>query len=47
MDCPLMYMIAIYTHNLLNTVRHHREKIHTISARDMHRKERVIYEKAT
>jgi hypothetical protein len=29
------------------TVRHHGEKIRVISARDMHRKERVIYEKAT
>jgi uncharacterized DUF497 family protein len=29
------------------TVRHNREKIRVISARDMHRKERVIYEKAT
>jgi len=29
------------------TVRHNGEKIRVISARDMHRKERVIYEKAT
>ena len=29
------------------TVRHKGEKIRVISARDMHRKERVIYEKAT
>jgi uncharacterized DUF497 family protein len=29
------------------TVCHNREKIRVISARDMHRKERVIYEKAT
>jgi uncharacterized DUF497 family protein len=29
------------------TVRHNREKVRVISARDMHRKERVIYEKAT
>lgn len=29
------------------TVRHHQEKLRVISARDMHRKERVIYEKAT
>jgi uncharacterized DUF497 family protein len=29
------------------TVRHHGEKVRVISARDMHRKERVIYEKAT
>ena len=29
------------------TVRHEGEKIRVISARDMHRKERVIYEKAT
>jgi uncharacterized DUF497 family protein len=29
------------------TVRHNRENIRVISARDMHRKERVIYEKAT
>jgi uncharacterized DUF497 family protein len=29
------------------TVRHDGEKIRVISARDMHRKERVIYEKAT
>jgi len=29
------------------TVRHHGEKIRIISARDMHRKERTIYEKAT
>ena len=29
------------------TVRHNGEKIRIISARDMHRKERVIYEKAT
>jgi uncharacterized DUF497 family protein len=28
-------------------VRHHQEKLRVISARDMHRKERVIYEKAT
>jgi len=29
------------------TIRHHREKIRIISARDMHRKERAVYEKAT
>lgn len=29
------------------TLRHGEEKIRVISARDMHRKERVIYEKAT
>jgi len=29
------------------TLRHAGEKIRVISARDMHRKERVIYEKAT
>jgi uncharacterized DUF497 family protein len=29
------------------TVRHNGEKVRVISARDMHRKERVIYEKAT
>lgn len=29
------------------TVRHHSEKIRVISARDMHRKERAVYEKAT
>ena len=29
------------------TVRHNREKVRVISARDMHRKERAIYEKAT
>lgn len=29
------------------TVRHNGEKAQVISARDMHRKERVIYEKAT
>jgi len=29
------------------TVRHNGEMIRVISARDMHRKERVIYEKAT
>jgi len=29
------------------TVRHHGEKIRVISARDMHRKERTVYEKAT
>mgnify|MGYP000697637634 FL=1 len=29
------------------TVRNNGEKIRVISARDMHRKERVIYEKAT
>jgi hypothetical protein len=29
------------------TVRHNGEKIRVISARDMHRKERVIYETAT
>jgi len=29
------------------TLRHAREKIRVISARDMHRKEQVIYEKAT
>ncbi|MGB5717630.1 MAG: BrnT family toxin [Gammaproteobacteria bacterium] len=29
------------------TVRHKEEKIRVISARNMHRKERVIYEKAT
>jgi uncharacterized DUF497 family protein len=29
------------------TARHNGEKIRVISARDMHRKERVIYEKAT
>ena len=29
------------------TVRHYGEKVRVISARDMHRKERVIYEKAT
>ena len=29
------------------TVRHHQEKLWVISARDMHRKERDIYEKAT
>ena len=29
------------------TARHKGEKIRVISARDMHRKERVIYEKAT
>ena len=29
------------------TVRHHWEKIRVISARDMHRKERAVYEKAT
>jgi len=29
------------------TVRHKGEKIRVISARDMHRKERAIYEKAT
>ena len=29
------------------TVRHYGEKIRIISARDMHRKERAIYEKAT
>jgi hypothetical protein len=29
------------------TVRHNGEKVRVISARDMHRKERVIYEKTT
>ena len=29
------------------TVRHHWAKIRVISARDMHRKERAVYEKAT
>jgi len=29
------------------TLRQHSEKIRVISARDMHRKERAIYEKAT
>ena len=29
------------------TLRHAKEKIRVISARDMHRKEQVIYEKAT
>ena len=29
------------------TVRHHQEKLRVISTRDMHRKERDIYEKAT
>ena len=29
------------------TLRHAREKIRVISARDMHRKERAIYEKAS
>ena len=29
------------------TVRHRGEKVRIISARDMHRKERAIYEKAT
>ena len=29
------------------TVRYYGEKVRVISARDMHRKERVIYEKAT
>ena len=29
------------------TVCHHWEKIRVISARDMHRKERAVYEKAT
>jgi uncharacterized protein len=29
------------------TVRHHGEKIRIISAREMHRKERTIYEKTT
>ena len=29
------------------TVRHNGEKVRVISARDMHRKERAIYEKAT
>lgn len=29
------------------TLRHSGEKLRVISARDMHRKERVIYEKAT
>ncbi len=33
--------------HIIFTARHHEEKIRIISARDMHCKERTVYEKAT